>query len=128
MLERSRRERPSQESESGFTLIEMVVAVLVVSIMVAVVAPHIVGAGARAQQVASTEDQQMIRSALAEYDLIHGAYPSGTTAEQLQTLVDGQLLDSVPQDPSGGTFIINDTDPNNVIVSSSVYGALGAGD
>lgn len=112
--------------EGGFTLIEMVVAVLIVAVMISVITPHLVGAGEQAQKTACEENQRTIRAALAEYELEKGNYPTGTTEEQLNALVSANILASVPQEPSGGNYVINDTDANNVTVSCDVHNQLGA--
>lgn len=113
-------------SDLGFTLMEMVVAVFIVGVMTAVAAPVLAQTGKRAKVTASEQNQRTIRAALSEYYLLHNAYPTGNTTEQLNALVSGQLLEEVPVDPSGGTYIITDSDPNNVVVASSVDGVLGA--
>lgn len=104
---------------------EMAVAVFIVSVMTAVLVPHLLGAGQRAQAVACEQNQRTIRAALSEYYLIHHAYPQGDTQAQLQTLVQEQLLDAVPDEPSGGQYTISDSDPANVTVSCTVHGELG---
>ncbi len=106
-------------NETGFTLLEMVIAVLIVSIMVAVATPQLTGISKRAEQTACAENQDTIRAALAEYHLIHHAYPTGDSAAQLQTLVDDGELQSVPKEPAGGTYVITETN-DTVTVSCSV--------
>ena len=112
-------------AEQGFTLMEMVVAVFVMSVMMAVLMPHLLGAGTRAQATACEMDQRTIRAALSEYYMIHHTYPAGDTEAQLQTLLDNQLIDSIPKEPAGGAFSINDIDVNNVMVTCSIHDALG---
>jgi len=114
-----------RNSDAGFTLMEMVVAVLVVAIMTAIVMPHLLGAGKRAQAEACGQNQREIRAALIEYDLEHGNYPVGSSIEQLQSLVSDQVLDSIPIEPDGGNYIITDTNTSNVIVSCSIHGTIG---
>ncbi|QQE76994.1 competence type IV pilus major pilin ComGC [Alicyclobacillus sp. SO9] len=122
MFRRSSRKRKAEE---GFTLLEMVVAVLIVSVMTAVIVPHLTGIGDRADKAACAQNQKAIRGALTEYYLIYHQYPAGDTSEQLQTLVEDKLLESVPKEPSGGSYEIDDTDPTQVVVMCSVHGALG---
>lgn len=117
------RQRPG--NDHGFSLVEMVVAISVFAVMMAVVIPHLLGIGVKAQAIACEQNQRMIRAALSEYYLEYHAYPSGDSETQLQALVTDGLLDSVPKDPSGGSYTISDTDPNAVSVSCSVHGPLG---
>jgi prepilin-type N-terminal cleavage/methylation domain-containing protein len=115
--------RPNQEQ--GFTLMELVVAVFVISVLIAVTMPHLLGASQRAETTACEENQRTIRAALTEYYLLYHTYPSGNSMQQLQTLVSQQLLESIPKDPGGGNYVISDADANNVVVSCDVHGILG---
>lgn len=117
--------RQKQDSVYGFSLLEMVVTVSVFAVMTAIAIPSLLGIGTRAQSIACEEDQRLIRAALTEYYLENNAYPTGTTAEQLQTLVAAKLLDSVPTEPSGGNFVISDAPGTPLQVSCSVHGVLG---
>jgi hypothetical protein len=45
--------------------------------------------------------------------------------QQLQTLKDSDILQSIPKEPSGGNYVISDSDPNNVSVTCDVHGTLG---
>lgn len=113
------------QGDHGFSLVEMVVAISVFAVMMAVVIPHLLGIGVKAQAIACEQNQRMIRAALSEYFLEHHSYPTGDSDTQLQALVTDGLLDSMPKDPSGGTYEITDTDPSAVSVSCSIHGSLG---
>jgi prepilin-type N-terminal cleavage/methylation domain-containing protein len=110
--------------EAGFTLMELVVAIFIVAVMAAVVTPHLLGIGQRAQSNACEQNQRMIRAALAEYYLIYHNYPQGSADEQLQTLKEAKLLQSIPEEPSGGHYTITETG-DDVEVSCDVHGELG---
>ncbi|MCL6637655.1 MAG: type II secretion system GspH family protein [Alicyclobacillus sp.] len=109
----------------GFTLLEMVVAVSVLAVMMAVAAPHVVGVGQRAEAVACEQNQRQIRAALAEYQLIYHTYPTGDTNTQLQALVNAQLLDAVPAEPAGGHYQIT-INGSQAGVTCDVHGTLGS--
>ncbi|GMA52371.1 hypothetical protein GCM10025857_37280 [Alicyclobacillus contaminans] len=111
--------------DGGFTLVELVVAVFIVAVMAAIVTPHLLGIGQQAESKACEQNQRMIRAALSEYYLLHHAYPSGTAEEQLSELVQDKLLQSVPQEPSGGHYVITENG-DDVEVSCDVHGELGA--
>ncbi len=111
--------RMIQKMNSGFTLIEMMVAVMVVSIMISIMIPHLIAAGTRAAATASTQNQQTIRAAIEEYYLIHNKMPEGNSQEQLKKLVAERLLESIPENPAGTTYLIDDSDVNNVIITHS---------
>lgn len=114
-----------EEAEKGFTLMELVVCVLIISIMTAVLLPHLLGAGKRTEVTACEENQRLIRGALTEYYMVNHSYPNGNSLAQLTTLRDSEILQSIPKDPSGGNYVINDVDMNNVTVSCDVHGMLG---
>jgi prepilin-type N-terminal cleavage/methylation domain-containing protein len=107
---------------SGFTLIEMMVAVFVVSIMMSVIVPHLLGAGKRAQDTATAQNEKTIRAAIEEYYLVHHVMPTGNTSEQLTALVQDELLDSVPDNPPGESYIISDVDVDHITVSTAESG------
>lgn len=116
----------NRSREEGFTLMEMVVAVFIVAVMMAVVTPYLMGAGRRAEATACEQNQRTIRAALSDYDLIYHTYPVGNALQQMQTLQTSNILDQIPVDPGGGNYLISDTDANNVTVSCDVHGQLGA--
>ncbi|MDP9728766.1 prepilin-type N-terminal cleavage/methylation domain-containing protein [Alicyclobacillus tolerans] len=103
----------------GFTLLELMVSVFIMAVMIAVAAPQLLEAGKKAEYTALLQDEQVIQSALSEYQLMNYSFPTGNTQQQLQTLVSAGLLNSVPVDPCGGQFIINDGNGNSVTVTST---------
>lgn len=123
---RARFWRHLVHDDRGFTLMELVVSVFIIAVMTAVVTPHLLSAGKRAQTAACEENQRTIRAALSEYDLLYHGYPTGNSMQQLQLLQSSNILTTVPVDPSGGNYVINDSDVNNVQVSCDVDGTLGA--
>lgn len=104
---------------AGFTFIEMMVSVLIVAIMIAVISPKLANAGHQAEVTANTQNEQIISAALSEYQLMYHSVPSGTSEEQLQTLVTDNLISSIPVDPLGGQYIIDDSDPSNISVTTT---------
>lgn len=103
---------------AGFTLVEMMVAVLVVATMVAIVMPDLMGAGKTSQTTATQENEEMIKDAILEYQLINHTFPIGNTVAQLDTLVSQQYLSELPVAPTGGNYVISEPDANTVIVTS----------
>lgn len=100
--------------ESGFSLLELMVAVVIVAIMIGLITPQLMGASKEATSTACQGNTKTITAALAEYDLVHQALPTGDSQAQLQALVTDGLLGS---DALSGNYAINDTDANNIIVS-----------
>ena len=96
--------------QNGFTLIEMVIALFIVSVVMAVALPNLQTAGANAAQTGCEGNQKMIRAALTEYYLVNHQYPPETdTAGILNDLKNNGYIDSVPACPSGGDYTITIT-------------------
>lgn len=113
--------------QGGFTLIEMVVALFIVSVVMAIALPNLRVAGARAASTACEANERMIRAALTEYDLDYHHYPldAGTDAI-LADLKNAGYLDTVPVCPGGGVYTIT-IQPGGAgaDVTCSVHGELG---
>src|SRR5699024_5710314 len=99
----------------GFTLIEIMVVMVILGLLVAIVAPNIMGRSDQAKVTIAQTQLKNIQSALDLYRLDNSQYPS--TQQGLEALVskpsgspeprnwnpDGYLK-SVPQDPWGSSF------------------------
>lgn len=107
-------------TQSGFTLIEVMVVVVILGILAAIIVPRIMSRPEQARMVKVKQDILAIQSALDLYKLDNGFYPS--TDQGLQALVtkpsttptprnwksDGYLQD-IPTDPWGESYqYIND--------------------
>lgn len=101
--------------QSGFTLIEVMVVVVILGILAAIIAPKFVSRPEEARLVKVKQDILAIQSALDLYKLDNGAYPS--TDQGLQALVQKPTsnpmprhwkiegyLDNVPVDPWGQEY------------------------
>lgn len=98
------------KKSGGFTLIEIMVVMVILGLLVAIVAPNILGRSDQARVTVARTQMSNIANALDLYRLDNGHYPS--TQQGLQALVskpsgspeprnwnpDGYLK-SVPQDP-----------------------------
>lgn len=99
----------------GFTLIEIMVVMVILGLLVAVVAPNIMGRSDQAKVTIARTQMDQIGNALDLYKLDNGSYPS--TQQGLQALVskpngfpeprnwnpDGYMK-SMPMDPWNGDF------------------------
>ena len=116
-------------SQSGFTIIEITVVVLILGLLVTLVAPRIMGQMIKDKRTKAGGDVAGIAEALHLFKADHGFYPS--TADGLQALTqpgkppngnpDG-YLSSVPVDPWGNAYAYF-TDGSRFLVKS--YGADG---
>ncbi len=100
---------------SGFTLIEVLVVVVILSILAAVVVPNIMGKPEEARIVKAKQDIRAMESALNIYRLDNFQYP--TTDQGLESLVekptgapepknwkDGGYVKRLPKDPWGNDY------------------------
>lgn len=74
-----------QPSQSGFTLIEIMVVVIIIGLLSAMIAPKIFGQQKKAYITKAKSDIGSIESALTMYKLDNYSYP--TSSEGLQALV-----------------------------------------
>lgn len=112
------------QSETGFTLIEIMVVVFILGLLVTLVAPNIMGQLIKSKRTKAAADIKGIAESLQLYKLDNGSYPS--TAEGLQALTqpgkapnadpNGYLKKS-PVDPWGNPYVYF-TDGSRFIVKS----------
>ena len=101
---------------SGFTLLELIVVVIVLGLLAGLVAPQIFGRVSEARDVAAKTQMSLIGTALDNYRLDNGGYPS--TEQGLSALRERPtrgtpatnwrgpyLRKEVPQDPWGKPFV-----------------------
>lgn len=112
---RELRSQPQSKSERGFTLIEIMVVLVILGLLIAIVAPNIIGRGDEARVTAAEAQMRSIANALDLYRLDNSHYPS--TQQGLEALVskpsgspeprnwnpDGYMK-SVPVDPWGSEY------------------------
>ncbi len=104
-----------QRRQSGFTLIEVMVVVVILSILAAIVVPRIMDRPDQARIVKAKQDIRSLEAALNLYRLDNFNYP--TTEQGLEALVsppsappeapnwkEGGYLDRLPKDPWGNDY------------------------
>ena len=82
------------KKQSGFTLIEVMTVLVVISILVGIAVPLVIHSVDRARESALRENLQQMRKALDDYYSDKGRYP-----QNLQQLVDKKYLRVIPVDP-----------------------------
>ena len=107
--------RADKRSESGFTLIEVMVVVVILGILAALVVPKIMGRPDEARVIKARQDIQAVEAALNLYRLDNHVYPG--TDQGLKALVEkptgeppapnwqaGGSVARTPQDPWGRDY------------------------
>ncbi len=102
--------------QAGFTFIELMVVVAILAVLIAIVAPRILGRTDDAKRTASVVQLRNIEQALQLYKLDTGLYP--TTEQGLQALItkptegnvplnwrEGGYLPKIPDDGWGRPFV-----------------------
>ncbi|HYA36715.1 MAG TPA: type II secretion system major pseudopilin GspG [Candidatus Methylomirabilis sp.] len=87
--------RLGKGSPQGFTLIEVLVVVVILSILAAIIVPQIMDRPDQARVVAAKSDIRALEGALKLYRLDNGVYPS--TEQGLQALVKKPETGDIPQ-------------------------------
>ena len=89
------------KSNSGFTLIEIMVVVVIISVLIGLVAPNILGRVDEARVTAAQTDIATIEQALEMYKLDNHVFP--TTDQGLQALVEQPTTSPIPKkwNPAG---------------------------
>ena len=115
-----RSSRPRREAgrrpDSGVTLIEMMVVLVIIAIVAAIVVPNVIGRPDEARMTVASTDIRSIGSALELYRLDNRTYP--TTSQGLAALVErptsppeppnwveGGYLETLPRDPWGNDYV-----------------------
>lgn len=103
-----RRGRGPGTGESGFTLIELMVVMAVISILATIAIPSYINAVRHAREAVLREDLQTMRSAIDSYTVDKEKAP-----QSLDDLVQAGYLKSIPVDPitqSSDTWITSESD------------------
>ncbi len=90
-------------SENGFTLIEIMVVVTILAILIALVAPKMVGRTDQARRVSTKAQIKNIEGALQLYKLDNGVYPS--TEQGLDALAEIPTIGNIPKHWKEGGYL-----------------------
>ena len=81
-------------AESGFTLIELMIVMLIIGVLMAIAVPNYVSAIKAAKESVLKEDLHVMRNAIDSYTMDKQKAP-----QSLQDLVENGYLKSIPIDP-----------------------------
>lgn len=91
------------KQQSGFTLIEIMVVIVILGILAALVVPKVMGRPDEARVNAAKQDVSAIMQALKLYRLDNGRYPS--TEQSLNALISKPAGDPVPTNWKAGGYL-----------------------
>ncbi len=103
--------------QSGFSLLEIMVVLVIIGMIMAIVAPNIMGQQEEAAKDKASLDIQQLSDAMSMYKLRNKAYP--TTEQGIEALVtetdieplprrfpEGGFIDKLPEDPWGNNYML----------------------
>jgi general secretion pathway protein G len=116
MASRKQRRSPSRRRDSGVTLIEMMVVLVIIAIVASLIVPNVIGRPDEARVTVARTDVRTIAASLEMYRLDNRVYPA--TAQGLEALVTrpssppvprnwatGGYLPQLPVDPWGNPYV-----------------------
>jgi len=97
-----------RKQQSGFTLLEIMVVLVIIGVLAAMVAPRFIERADEAKVTATKSQISSIAQALKLYHLQHSSYP--TSSEGLSVLVQPgangkRYMDALPKDAWGNAFV-----------------------
>ncbi|WP_129790865.1 type II secretion system major pseudopilin GspG [Sphingosinicella sp. CPCC 101087] len=102
MLPKLRRRRRIKHEESGFSLVELMVVIVIIGLLATVVMINVMPAADRAAVTKARADIATLEQAIELYRLDNLRYP--TSDEGLEALIAGRYVRRLPEDPWGNAY------------------------
>lgn len=103
------KRKPSPRQSSGFTLVEILVVIAIISLLAGVVLINVLPNLGMGNQAAAKSQIQTLSSALTTYRIAHGRYP--TQEQGLQALVEAPTRAPVPRNYPENGYLTSRTLP-----------------
>ena len=97
-----RTARESPRRESGFSLVELMVVIVIIGLLATLVIVNVMPAADRAAVTKARADIATLEQGIEMYRLDHMTYP--TSEQGLQALVSGNYIRRLPDDPWGNPY------------------------
>jgi general secretion pathway protein G len=94
MARRKKNSQRPNSGQSGFTLIELMIVMLIIGVLMTIAVPNYMAAVKAAKESVLREDLHVMRNAIDSYTMDKQKAP-----QSLQDLVEGGYLKSIPNDP-----------------------------
>lgn len=102
--------KPAPSNESGFTLMELMVVIVILGILASIVVPRFLDEPHKARMIKTKMQIQGLSTAAKKFYLDNGFYP--TTEQGLQALVEKPTVGRIPKNyPSNGYITKIPSDP-----------------
>jgi len=108
-----------KRGERGFTLIELMVVIVILSILAGLIVPRIMGRPEEARQAKARIQIESLETALKLYRLDNGSYP--TTEQGLQALVDAPEVGELAKNWREGGYLEKGKVPKDPWDNEYVY-------
>ena len=108
-----------KRGDTGFTLIELMVVIVILGILAGLIIPRIMGRPEEARQMKAQVQIESIETALRLYKLDSGSYP--TTDQGLQALVEAPTVGELPRAWREGGYLEKGKVPSDPWGNEYVY-------
>lgn len=113
-----------KRTDSGFTLIELMVVVVIIGILAGLIVPRIMGSDDKAREAKAKMQIESLETALKLYKLDNGGYP--TTEQGLRALVEAPTGGNLPKNWRQGGYLEKGRTPKDPWGKEFVYVSPGS--
>ncbi len=119
MFQRRKEATEHRSGNTGFTLIELMVVIVILGILAGLIIPRIMGRPEEARQMKAKVQMESIETALRLYKLDNGDYP--TTEQGLQALVEPPTVGELPRAWRKGGYLEKGKMPKDPWENDYIY-------